>query len=342
MEQETGKSSKLAISLFLLLVVCGSLFFVVRSFSSTVSQLDETEKQHIQEAILSKNPLSSLEQTPAGYTNALLLGIGGTDHKSGELTDSIMLLSLSHTQQRPSFIFSIPRDLWVRGVDDEFTKINELYKQGGGTQDPDHRKTGFIKEKAEEITGQPIHYVAVVDLVAIEKLANFFNGITIDGTHYSGETLTAYLRNRALPGNDFTRMRNQQKALVALLEKIEQGNFLSSLEQAQEAYAIVEGNISVNIGIADYFGVFEMSRNVTSDTIQLYSITPENNLLQEVQRMLYGLFNVYALIPKAGEENYSDIMMFIETILSEGQHTTSPLPHIETENPRVNETPTQP
>ncbi|MYE38185.1 MAG: LytR family transcriptional regulator [Candidatus Spechtbacteria bacterium SB0662_bin_43] len=333
MERKSKKTSTLPITLFLVIVVCGSIFFVVQSLSTMVSRLDETEKQEIREAILPKNPLSSLKQTPEGYTNALLLGIGGPGHKSGELTDSIMLISLSHTKERPSFIFSIPRDLWVRGTDNEFTKINELYKQDGGTAEPDHKKTGRIKEKVEEITGQTIHYIAVVDLIAIEDLANFFDGITIDGVHYSGETLTAYLRDRSVPGNDFTRMNNQKKVLVALLEKIEQGNLLGSLEKATEAYAIIADHASINIGITDYFGVFELSKSVTSDNIELYSITPENNLLQPAQRMLYGYIQVYALIPTAGEENYRDIKSFVETILSNEQSASLPPSQPEIETP---------
>lgn len=311
MEKETVQIYILK-GVFLCAVVIGTIMFVKQSIFPSIQTLEVSNQISVVESIIQKNPFSTLNKNEAGYTNILVLGIGGYNHKSGELTDTIMLAGFSNIEENPHYIFSIPRDLWVESKDEErFTKINELYKEGGGTETPDSSKTDIIKERISQITGQKIHHTAVIDLIAVEEVAGFVGGVTIDGTHYTRETLREFLRDRYIEGGDFTRMQNQQKAIIALLQKIENNPSLSSIESLNEIYAILQNNVSVDLNITDYFGIYSSLENVTPENIKSYTITPDtDNLLQHARRVLFG-FDVYALIPTEGQGEYEEISNFV-------------------------------
>lgn len=298
--------------LFLIAVVFGTVMFVKQAIYPSVQKIELPDQTNIVESIIQKASISTLEKNEAGYTNILVLGIGGNNHQSGYLTDTVMLVGFSNIEENPHYIFSIPRDLWVESKNkDKFTKINELYKEGGGTETPDSSKTEIIKEKVSQITGQQIHYTAVIDLIATEKIADFVGGVTIDGTHYTRETLREFLKDRYIEGGDFTRMQNQQKVIVALLQKIETDPELRSVENLNAIYAILQNHVSVDLNVTDYFGIYSSLENITPENITSYTITPNtNNLLQHTERVLYG-FDVYALIPTAGQGDYTEISNFI-------------------------------
>src|SRR5581483_9515735 len=76
------------------------------------------------------NSVSTPAQT---RINVLLLGYGGGGHDGGDLTDSIMVLTLDEQTKRTAMI-SVPRDIWVRipsdGDNGGFWKVNTAYAIG--------------------------------------------------------------------------------------------------------------------------------------------------------------------------------------------------------------------
>ncbi len=296
--------------LFFIAVFIGVTIFITQTIFPSISKIDLPDQTTIVNSVIKNNPLTTLKKNELGYTNILVLGIGGYNHKSGELTDTIMLVGFSNIKENPHYIFSIPRDLWVENKD-QFTKINELYKEGGGTEIPDNSKSIIIKEKIEQITNQEIHYTAVIDLVATEKITEFVGGIIINGKQYTHESLKEFLKDRSVEGGDFTRMQNQQKAIIALVQKIESNTSLGNIQNLDLMYDILKDNVSVDLNITDYFELYTNSKNIRSDKIKTYTITPNtNNLLTPVSRILFG-YNVYALIPTEGQGNYIKIQEFI-------------------------------
>ncbi|HLE49606.1 MAG TPA: LCP family protein, partial [Patescibacteria group bacterium] len=72
-----------------------------------------------------KNPQTVLAATN-NRTNFLILGIRGEGSDSPDLTDTMLVLSYSYSDQQATLI-SVPRDLWVSSLK---TKINSVYHYG--------------------------------------------------------------------------------------------------------------------------------------------------------------------------------------------------------------------
>lgn len=109
-----------------------------------------------------------------GRTNILILGKGGKDHEAPELTDTMMFASISHSGAGITLV-SLPRDIWIPQLK---AKLNSTYYWG-------NKKTeggGFVLAKAtvEEIIGQPIQYVAVIDFSGITNVVDTLGGVEVE------------------------------------------------------------------------------------------------------------------------------------------------------------------
>jgi polyisoprenyl-teichoic acid--peptidoglycan teichoic acid transferase len=186
-----------------------------------------------------------------GRTNVLLLGTGGNGHEGGDLTDSMLIMSLGDTDRSMALV-SIPRDVWSDTLRD---KVNSAYHYGeaktpgGGLP--------LARAIAEEITGIPIHYSLIFDFSVFSDAVDFVGGIdvhvlspftdteypiagkendTCNGdpnvlcryktvsfdlgvTHMDGVRALEYVRSRhaeGTEGTDFARSRRQQEVLLAI------------------------------------------------------------------------------------------------------------------------------
>lgn len=108
-----------------------------------------------------------------GRTNILILGKGGAGHEAPDLTDTIIFASVD--DESNINLISIPRDIWIPSIR---AKVNSSYfwgnqKEYGG---------GLVLAKAnvEEVVGQPVHYVVVIDFEAFGRVIDVVNGIEVD------------------------------------------------------------------------------------------------------------------------------------------------------------------
>ena len=102
-----------------------------------------------------------------GQTNILLLGINGKGGGDADLTDSIMLVSLNINTPKAVMV-SIPRDLWVESIK---AKVNTAYHYGGGK---------MVREVVNEVTGQPVDYLAIIDFDGFRKVVDTIGGVYVD------------------------------------------------------------------------------------------------------------------------------------------------------------------
>ncbi len=250
--------------------------------------------------------------------NILILGISGEGYISGELADAIMLASVRPKSKKMD-MFSIPRDLWVHDpTQDNFRKINELYKAGGGTENPDAEKAGIIKEKIEEITGQPVHYTVVINLKGTREIIDSVGGLTINGKKFNGEKALDYIRNRNTPRGDFDRMQKQQELIISFLQKLGSEELhKSSPGFLLKNYRTFIKYLSTDMPIVDIIRLGELvTHKIKPEKVGLYPITPfQNNLLYSDYTNVDG-FQAYTLHPTAGKEDYSQIEEFISGILN--------------------------
>lgn len=295
--------------------VAWGLSYVADSFrqSSKIAEVPETEnsekiKLPSFKSIAEKTRL----KTEDGKTNMLLLGISGEDYISGDLADTVMLLSLEYETEK-AYLFSLPRDLWI-SHNGEFQKINELYRVAGGTEEPDAQKTGLMKDKVQEVTGQNIHYSMVINLDGIKDIVDLVGGVETDEGHKNGEEALLYVRDRSRPGGDFDRMARQQKLIVAILQKITDEDTAYSGEK-DELIETYQEYFSTDISILQFLQLEPAFNKLSTENIEMYTITPSlNNLLYSNMTDVNGQ-QIYTLHPTAGYEDYTEVQEFINSKL---------------------------
>jgi len=289
-----------------------------------ILSLSYIEKNYIKTP--NETPGNNVQNTSFGFSllklslqqenklNILLLGISGENYTSGNLTDSIIFVSLNLELQKINLI-SIPRDLWVNDGSGSKQKINELYKIKGGKVKPDVSYASLLKERVSEITGQNIQYTAVVDLDGIKNIVDLIGGIDTEEGFMNGEQALFYIRDRSRPGSDFDRMLRQQKLIIAIIQKMSknQEELLQNEETTVELLQLAQENFNTDISILEIFSLNQTIRGIDSQKIGLYTITT-NNLLKEEYRDINGQ-SIYILYPRAGEEDYGEIKNFVSEIL---------------------------
>lgn len=130
-----------------------------------------------------------LKQDVNGRSNILILGTSQDDpgHQGGNLTDSMMILSVDQTNKN-AYMTSIPRDLWVKygkACDSGYAgKINVYYScVGGDSQDVNTDRDALIKEAGfvGNIFGLNIQYGVNVDYTVMRDLVTAVGGsVTVD------------------------------------------------------------------------------------------------------------------------------------------------------------------
>jgi LCP family protein required for cell wall assembly len=208
---------------------------------------------------------SSRPADAAGQTFLLM----GTDTRSPEATtgtdaapdavfgstrsDVIMVATIAEDGQSASII-SIPRDSWVDVPGRGKNKINAAYAFGGPP---------LLIETVEQLSRVHIDHFAVIDFAGFAQMTDAVGGIDVnvgqeserDGVvvpagpqHLNGEQALVYVRERkSLPGGDLDRVRRQQAALRAFVQKTLSSGTLSS---PPTAYAAVD-TVTRHVGVDD-------------------------------------------------------------------------------------------
>ncbi len=281
---------KIILAIFLsFLVILGSWYYH-----------NQTAKNIVSGVI--KNPENSLSSYQ-GRTNILLLGMGGEGHEGGDLTDSILFISLSLVGS-DAVIISIPRDIWVPSME---AKINTAYhygqerREGGGLD--------LAKSAVAEILGVPVHYATALDFQGFVKAIDAIGGIdvivdrTFDDYKYpipgketaepesaryehihfdagptpmDGATALKFARSRhALgdEGTDFARGERQTKIITAFRNKVLSTDTIFSGQTIEKLKLSITSSINTDIGEVEQGGLFKVLIGLGSkDNIKNISI----------------------------------------------------------------------
>lgn len=113
-------------------------------------------------------------KTESKRLNILLLGVGGADHDGPNLTDTIIVTSISPKNDKITLV-SLPRDLWAPDLD---AKINTAYSFGEARK----KGGGIILAQATigKITNLPIDYTIRIDFSGFVKAVDLLGGIDVD------------------------------------------------------------------------------------------------------------------------------------------------------------------
>jgi anionic cell wall polymer biosynthesis LytR-Cps2A-Psr (LCP) family protein len=137
-------------------------------------------------------PTPASSQAGEDSVNILLLGYGGAGHDGGNLSDSIIVVSLIPNERKASLI-SIPRDLWVKvpirsDISQNF-KINHAYAIGLDDRtyplkQPEYKGQfgggNMAKEVVGEVIGMPIDYFLSVDFQGLKDIVDTLDGVTVN------------------------------------------------------------------------------------------------------------------------------------------------------------------
>lgn len=258
-----------------------------------------------------RNVVSGVVSSPAdvlhsdaGRTNVLLLGVGGEGHKGGDLTDSMLFISLGLEGQTAKII-PIPRDIWV---DSLAAKMNTAYHYGNERGDGEGRN--LAKQAVTEILGIPVHYVLVLDFQGFVKAIDAVGGIDVEvertfddykypipgletaepesaryehvhfdqgTTHMDGETALKFARSRhALgdEGTDFARAARQEKILLAFRHKVLSTQTFFSPDAIDGLKNSLTSSIDTDIGSREQASFFKVFLGLGSlDNIESLSLT---------------------------------------------------------------------
>lgn len=116
-----------------------------------------------------------------GKVNILIMGKSGGSHDGPDLTDTMILASVSLGNPSVKTV-SIPRDIWIPEM---LAKINSAYYWGkNGSAYIDSTASGggigLAKKIVSEVTGQPVEYGVVIDFSSFKDIVDALGGVTVD------------------------------------------------------------------------------------------------------------------------------------------------------------------
>ena len=281
---------------------------------------------------------SLLDSTPlkgesTGRVNILLAGNSVDDpgHSGGQLTDSIMLISLN-TRNHTGYMLSIPRDLHVMIPGQGYGKINAVYEYAG---------MDGLKQVVSQDFGVPINYYALISYNAFRDSVNAVGGIDVtinspdgrlydpnkdwstngplvdlpNGTHHlNGEQALDLARTRGDPNpygipvgfekSDYQRTEDQRMMLVALKTKATSFGTLFNPIALGKLLDAVGKNVQTDFSgnnIHHLASIVKATPNANLKSVGLNDVNGKNYL------MSYG----GDLAPAAGVTDFSQIQAYV-------------------------------
>jgi LCP family protein required for cell wall assembly len=271
-------------------------------------------------------------------TNVLILGIGGGDHQGGDLTDTMIMLSLD-SNKRSAALISIPRDIWSDTLRD---KVNTAYHYGEEKEEG----SGMLLAKivAEDVVGMPIHYSLLIDFSGFKDIVDLLGGIDVNVSraftdneypipgkehetcpddptnrclyetihfdsgiqHMNGERALTYVRSRHAEGEeggDFARNRRQQEVLIALKDTVVNPFRWVTLDRLTALPTVIDRAIDTDMNIGELATVLTRYTKINEENVKKISF---DTLLTEGPRYLYN--NLYVLVPL---EDWASVQTYI-------------------------------
>ena len=297
---------------------------------------------------------TKLDGEDKGRVNILLAGNSADDvgHNGGELTDSIMILSID-TRHNKAFMLSVPRDLYVSLPDQGYHKINYAYVAGenDGFRENGYPKGGMgeLEQVVEENFGLDINYYALVNYKAFKQAVDAVGGIDVtikssdprglydpnidystrkplvklsNGTHHlNGQQALNLARARGdssysygFAGSDFDRTQHQREMLVALKSKAVSAGVLANPAKLSSLFDAIGNNVKTDLELPEVRRLYEVTKPIGNGGIQSYSL---NNV--DGKNLLTNYTNnagESTLVPAAGIDDYSDIQAFLKRLMS--------------------------
>lgn len=273
-----------------------------------------------------------------GHTNILLLGVGGKMAEGGNLSDSVMVLSLNPKGPTAS-VLSLPRDLFVASsVGDR--KLNEVYA-AARHKHGDEKGLEIAKEAVSNFAQVEIHYAAVIDFQVFEDAIDWLGGFeiyvpeTINDPFYpdvnygyqtfivrkglqrfDGETALKYVRSRKT-SSDYSRAKRQQDVIFALRKELDsEGKLTTLLRDAtgmKDLYDSYRKRVNTDVGFKEALALVKMGVGVNTNNIETAVLNDDpsqkGGFLYTPAKEFFG--GQFVLLP----EDLDDTQLFMKLVL---------------------------
>jgi len=337
------------------LVAACSVFFILVGTGVFSYQISKNENSGLNKTIRVISGIShfvtNAERQLSGESedriNIALLGIGGAGHDGGQLTDTIIVLSIQPSTHRAALI-SIPRDLLVNIEGYGLRKINNASAFGENQQEG--RGAELTQKVLAQTLNIPIQYYIRVDFKAFKEIVDTVGGLSVNvdnsftdytyptdelghvGTisfkagpqNMDGDAALKYGRSRHSgmnnEGSDFARSHRQQKLLVALKEKLLSTDVLLKPQKISDIINSLQTHVSTNLESWEILKLAQIAKDI--DTSHLGHLVlddaPDGYLYPE------NIGGAYVLQPKGGNFNAIDekvAQIFQEPLTTESSET---------------------
>ena len=309
-----------------------------------------------------------LQGEDTGHVNILLAGNSSDDagHSGGDLTDSIMIISVDTVNQR-AFLLSVPRDLWVKLPSLGYNKINSAYVYGKANKFNQaglpNGGMGELESVIETNFGININYYALVNYAALRDAVNAVGGIDVTIASSSTRGLYDPSVDYSKPGRkplvklsnglhhldgqeslnlarargdaygaygyglaDFTRTANQRLMLSALKDKATTASVVSNPVKLGSLLDSFGNNVQTDFKTSEIRRLYDITKAIPSSAIVSVSLNDADG------KNLLANYNTYdgqaALIPAAGITNYSYIAAFIKKLQTPPVKQADPRPTV--------------
>lgn len=215
----------ISIAAFITVLLVGAGAYVW-SLSQTLEGSEKIQDAFPEE---SKRPTVKVVDGKPPPINILLLGsdsLDGSTDIQGSRSDTMMLVHIP-SDRKSIQVMSFMRDLWVEIPGNGEAKLNAATAVGG---------IPLLVETLEGMTGVRIDHVAMVNFDGFKGITDVLGGVTVNNPedfygqgHYfaegpitlDGERALVYVRERmAFRDGDYTRVRNQQVFIKALMGRV--------------------------------------------------------------------------------------------------------------------------
>lgn len=321
-------------------------FFLLKSYNvakkinvsnNKKSSLSEDVKSIIS-PIIPIGEKSTLRGQETGRINILLLGAAGEHKPGGNLTDTVMIMSIDIKSKKIALL-SLPRDFYVNiPQSNNFTKINALYKISLDNK----LGADLVKQAVEKITNLNINYYATVDFDAFQKIVDNIGGINIiserdiydaryPGPNYSyqtfelskgahlldGKTALQYVRERHDdPEGDFGRAKRQQQVIQSVKNKFFSMQTLFNAIALNNVLNTLGDNIKTDMTFTDIDQFVRLSKELDTQNINNAVVDAwKPSSLLKVSHVTMGNAQAFILVPRVG--NYSEIQDLAKNIFDQ-------------------------
>lgn len=235
---------------------------------------------------------AQLEAPAAEPKQPFYMIIMGVDNREGETVarSDTLIVARIDPEENTATLISIPRDTRVDIPGHGTQKINAANALGG---------SALVIETVKEFTGLPITHYMEVDFNGFKEIVDAMGGVTVNvperisdlkaadydrsaATIYAGEqTLNGaqaltFVRSRAYPMGDFTRIENQQIFIKALLR---QGLQISNALKLPSLVNAVANSVTTDMSLTELLALATDMKDMSDESLMTVTMPGEPQMI---------------------------------------------------------------